>query len=218
MNKRKTIKKSINIILYCTLSLTLIILVINISVQRKTKDQLYSDISSIPKNKVGLVLGTIKNIGKYKNPYFYNRIQAAKELYNANKIEYIVVSGDNSRIDYNEPEDMKKALIEAGIPEGRIYLDYAGFRTLDSVVRMNEIFGQYKFTIISQKFHNERAVLIANHYHMDVCAYNAKDIPFKFGIKTQLREKLARVKVYWDFMINKQPKFFGDKVEIGKRT
>lgn len=101
-----------------------------------------------------------------------------------------------------------------GIPESRIFLDYAGFRTLDSVVRAKEIFGQDRFTVISQKFHNERAVYLARHYDIEAIGFNAQDVSVNNGFKTRIREWLARVKVFVDLLTNKQPKFLGEQIEI----
>lgn len=126
----------------------------------------------------------------------------------------VVISGDNSRKGYNEPEDMKSELMLRGIPEDKIYLDYAGFRTLDSVVRMEKIFGQKSFTIISQKFHNQRAIYIAHAKGLQVVGYNAEDVNAYSGFKTQLREKFARVKLFLDLWTGKNPKFLGEPVII----
>jgi len=109
---------------------------------------------------------------------------------------------------------MKTDLMAGGVPENAIFIDYAGFRTLDSVVRIKEIFSQEKFTIISQHFHNERAVYLAHKHRLNAIAYNAKDVDKYFGFKTNMREKLARVKVFIDFLTNKTPKFLGEKIEI----
>ena len=146
--------------------------------------------------------------------FFYYRIEAAVSLFKANKVEYIVISGDNSEKYYNEPEDMKAELLKAGIPSDKIYLDYAGFRTYDSIVRMNKIFGQNRFIIISQEFHNRRALYIARSFGMESYGFNAKDVDRYNGFKTKLREQFARVKVFVDLLINKQPKFLGEKIEI----
>jgi len=107
-------------------------------------------------------LGTSKNTRKGNiNQYFKYRIEAATELFKTNKISYIIISGDNSVKGYDEPTDMKNELIKNGIDSTHIFLDYAGFRTFDSMVRSKEIFGQDSITIISQQFHNERALYIA---------------------------------------------------------
>ncbi|GAB4166567.1 MAG: ElyC/SanA/YdcF family protein [Winogradskyella sp.] len=176
----------------------------------KTRHNVYDSKETIPKNKVGLLLGT----GKYAangniNLFYKYRIDAAVELYKAGKIEYILVSGDNSRKDYDEPSDFKKDLIAKGIPEDKIFLDYAGFRTLDSVVRAKEIFGQSSITIISQKFHNQRAIYIAKQFSIDAVGFNAKDV-----YNSHFREYLARSKASLDLVFNVQPKFLGEKIII----
>ncbi|MDH8700717.1 SanA protein [Dysgonomonadaceae bacterium PH5-43] len=185
----------------------------------KTRSSIYTNVNSIPKNKVGIVLGTAKYLGSGRvNLYFKYRIDATVKLYKAGKIDYVVVSGDNSRKNYNEPKLMKEDLVAAGIPENVIYLDYAGLRTLDSIVRMEKIFGQTEFTVISQRFHNERAVYIAKHYGLNAIGFNAKGVSSRRinGFKVQVREKLARVNLFIDFLINKQPKFLGEQIIIGE--
>lgn len=210
-------KRIVLFILVALLAIFLFVVYANYRVGSTTKNQLFNEVQDIPHNKVGLVLGTAKYLNSgHLNYYFQYRIDATVALYNAGKIDYIVVSGDNSRKDYNEPEDMEAALIKKGIPKDKIYLDYAGFRTLDSVYRMCAIFGQDAFTIISQPFHNERAIYIANHLDLHTVAFNAQDVSKKYGFKTMLREKLARVKVMLDNITSKEPKFLGTPVEIGE--
>lgn len=175
----------------------------------------YDDVNLISHNKVGLLLGTSPKLKSGRNNvYFDYRISTTVELYNAGKIDYVLVSGDNRKATYNEPEEMQKALMAQGIPEDRIILDFAGFRTLDSVVRANKVFGQNSFTIISQKFHNERALYLCRHYGIYAIAMNARDASAFWGLKTQVREKLARVKLFVDFLVGKQPRFLGEKIEI----
>ncbi|MFN8206076.1 MAG: ElyC/SanA/YdcF family protein [Bacteroidales bacterium] len=184
-------------------------------IEQKTNELIFANSGGIPHNRVGLLLGTSKYLKSGKpNQYFSYRILAAVELYKAGKINYVVISGDNSQSNYNEPLDMKDELVAHGIPENRIYLDYAGFRTYDSVIRMDKIFGQKKFTVISQEFHTRRAVYIGNRLGLEPIGYNARDVDAYNGFKTKLREKLARVKVFVDFLIHKEPKFLGQPIEI----
>lgn len=187
----------------------------NFTINSETEDNVTSEISKLPNEKVGLLLGTSKTLANGSpNPYFFNRIKAAAELYNSGKIQNIIVSGDNSRKNYNEPEDMKNELVKAGVPVEKIYEDFAGFRTLDSVVRAKEIFGQKSFIVISQQFHNERAVYLARKNGIEAFGYNAKDVNKYAGFKTNAREKLARAKVFWDFLFDVDPKFGGEKILI----
>ena len=195
--------------------LLIIIGVINYIVDSTTASQIYSDVALIPKNKVGLLLGTAKYMDKGKrviNGYYEKRIDAAVALYMAGKVDYIIVSGDNSTVYYNEPILMRDDLIARGVPAARIYMDNAGFRTLDSILRCRDIFGQTSFTIISQPFHNQRAIYIANHKKITVVAFNAAEKDDFFMVA--IREKLARVRMVFDLLFNTQAKYYGERVEI----
>lgn len=187
----------------------------NSQVEKSAIGKLFSSIDSLPYNKVGLLLGTSKyNANGGNNLYFDYRVKAAVSLIKAGKIEYLVVSGDNGRKSYNEPEMMRQDLMNAGVDSSVIFFDYAGFRTFDSIVRIKKIFGQHAVTIISQQFHNERAIFIASKESINAIAYNAQDVGKHFGYKVQLREKLARVKVYLDYLFGNSPKFLGAPVHI----
>ncbi len=208
-------KKILKILGLLFILLVFVIFTCNIIISNTADGKTFSDISSTPKNRVGLVLGTSNKLTNGSpNPYYTYRINATKALYNAGKIEFILVSGDNGSIYYNEPDTFKKDLIKAGIPERAIFLDYAGFRTLDSMFRAKSIFGLNNVTVISQKFHNERAIYIAKQKGLNAIGFNAQDVSTSQGIKVQLREYLARVKVFIDMLLNTQPKFYGTTIEI----
>jgi SanA protein len=196
------------------------ITVSHFSVEYHSNKYVYNNTTDVPKNKVGLLLGTSKYVvGGRPNLYFQYRIKAASELYFSGKVSYLIVSGDNSTINYNEPMMMKNTLVEKGIPKDRIYLDYAGFRTLDAVVRAREIFGQDSYTIISQPFHNKRAIFIARNKGINAIGYNATDVSGIASTRVKLREYLARVKLFIDlYVLDTQPKFLGEKIKIGKKN
>lgn len=184
-------------------------------IENATAGRVYDEVENIPANHVGLLLGTGKFLKSgAENPYYRYRINAAAALYRSAKIKYLVVSGDNSTKTYDEPSAMRTDLMLAGVDSVAIYLDYAGFRTFDSIVRLKEIFGQTKVTIISQQFHNQRAIYIAKREGIDAIGFNARDVGKKFGWRVRFREKLARVKVFVDFVTGKTPKFLGEKVLI----
>lgn len=208
-------RRKLKIALLILVSPIVLVLISNFSIERNAKNKTYSSLDEIKKNKVGLVLGTAKVLKNGRvNLYFTYRINATVDLYKNGKIDYVLVSGDNGNKNYDEPTDFKEELIRKGIPANKIYLDYAGFRTLDSVVRSKEIFGQESITIISQEFHNERAIYLAEKNGINAIAYNAKDVSGRYGLKTQLREYLARTKVFLDIVLGVSPKFLGDKIEI----
>jgi len=184
-------------------------------IEFSTKDRIYRELQTIPHNKVGLVLGTARHqVGGGINPYYQSRIDATIELFKAGKISYVLVSGDNGSVYYNEPNTIKKDLVAGGIPENKIYLDYAGFRTLDSMVRARIVFGLDSVTVISQEFHTERALFIASKKDLYAIGYSARDVGGSRGFKVQLREYFARVKVFLDLIFNTQPRFYGKRIEI----
>jgi len=198
-----------------TLVLTVSLIAIDRWVSYSAQDQLFSDIEDVDSFDVAVVLGTSKYLGKVLNEYYINRIDAAIELYQQGKVENFLLSGDNAHRSYNEPWTMKRDLLKAEIPEENIYLDYAGFRTLDSVVRAKEIFDTNNFLIISQKFHCERAIFIANSHNIDAKCFAVAGPSKHSGFKVRLREVFARAKAVLDiYIINAEPKFLGPKEPI----
>lgn len=178
---------------------------------------IYKDINKIPKKRAALVLGTAKYVKKGKQNYFYTyRIKAVVELWKANKIDAIVVSGDNGTKYYNETETMFKDLIKYGIPAKYITKDYAGFRTFDSVVRAKAIFDLDDYIIISQEFHLKRALYIAHEKGHKAIGFAATDIKGTNAAKRmEAREFLAGIKAFLDINILKtEPKFYGDKIKV----
>ena len=112
------------------------IITCNILVRKDSKGRIFQNVDDIPYRRVGLLLGTTPlNQRGGDNPYYTNRMKAAAELYHKGKISYVLVSGDNHKLGYNEPECMRRSLIALGVPDSVIFLDYAGFRTYDSMVR-----------------------------------------------------------------------------------
>lgn len=188
----------------------------NVRVEKAVSDCIYTDVESVPHNKVALLLGT-NPLNKWGRPnsYFTNRVKTASELYHAGKVDFILASGDNHTEFYDEPTAMRDSLMAHGVPEDRIILDFAGFRTLDSVVRAKEIFGCDSLTIISQADHIARALYIAESYGIEAIAVSA---PLRAGrwvrIRLALREWLARDKMMLDLLFGKQPHFLGEKIAI----
>jgi|SRR5690606_25679829 len=208
--------KKMGLVFFTLVFLGILLMVFaNVAVAKAGKGKTFNSEALIPKHKVGVVLGTSKYFkGGGLNSYFQNRMDAAETLYKAGKIEFILVSGDNGTLSYNEPQMMKKELIKRGIPEEVIFLDYAGFRTLDSVVRAKEIFGLLDVVFISQRFHNERAIYIAGHHGIDAIGFNAKDMDGVKKLRMQIREYLARTKAFLDIVFNVEPKFYGEPIQI----
>lgn len=203
--------------LISTICCFIIIIACNKWIVNSTQSQLYSNIDSIPKRKVGLVLGASqKTVRGTNNLYFTYRIQASYQLYKTGKVQYLLLSGDNHIKGYDEPSDMRNALLGLGVPDSCIVLDYAGFRTLDSVVRCDEVFGEDSIIVISQEFHNQRALFIANKSNVNAIGFNSQEVNKNYSFRTHLREYFARVKCVLDiYVLHTSPKFLGEKIKIG---
>ena len=185
-----------------------LMLVCNQIVVNNAEGKVFSDIDSIKYNEVGLLLGTTPQarFDRITNYFFIYRIDAAEQLYKAGKIKQILISGDEKSLDgINEPECMRDSLVARGVPASAIILDGKGYRTINSVINANKVYGLKSFSIISQKFHNERAIYQAEHLGLDIeniQAYNAKMPKSRRAFLTSIREYFARVKLFWDIMTN----------------
>jgi SanA protein len=187
----------------------------NITAIWASRGRLHDDVASLPVMKVGLVLGTTDRVNGQENPFFRYRIDAAEKVWKARKIKILIVSGDNLRANYNEPEKMKQALVERGIPAASIVSDPRGLRTLDSVVRAKEIYGTSSLLIISQRFQNQRAIYLAQANGIDARGFNAQDVQPHIGLKTSIREIGARVKMWLDVhFLDTRPGHLGKKVQL----
>lgn len=203
-------KKATKIFLWSTCIILFVCIVVmlicNQIVVNNAEGKVFSDIDSIKYNKVGLLLGTTPQarIGRITNAFFTYRIDAAEQLYKAGKIDQILISGDENSLDgVNETECMRDSLMARGVPANAIILDGKGYRTIYSVININKVYGLKSFTIISQKFHNERAIYQAEHLGLDVeiiQAYNAKDPKSRRAYFTTIREYFARVKMFMDLI------------------
>jgi SanA protein len=181
-----------------------------------SEGRLSDSLSGLPRCKAALVLGTSSYLRSGQpSPFFDARIQAAAWIWQVGKADYLLVSGDNQFESYNEPVRMKQALVDAGVPAERIVLDYAGFSTLDSIVRAKKVFGQSDILVVSQEFQNQRAVFIGAFFGMRVTGYNARNPDGPMGWSMELREFLARPKAFLDVMfLGTQPRFLGEAVVI----
>jgi SanA protein len=170
----------------------------------------HTDIDQVESRPVALLLGSARIFNGRLNGFYTARIEAAAELFKAGKVRAILASGDNSRSDYDEPSDMKADLIAAGVPAEFVTLDYAGFRTRDSVIRAKQVFGQTDLIVVSQRFHAERALFIAHQHGIEASAYVAADPPSRASnARLRAREILARTLAVGDGLIGRQPKFLG---------
>jgi SanA protein len=192
-----------------------------IVMERGAAAQISASLDGLAPAEAGLVLGSSRLLrGGYLNPYFANRIRAAATLFASGKVKYLIVSGnqaDGGRAagGYDEPTDMRDALVAAGVPENRIYRDYAGFRTLDSVLRAKTVFGQDRVILVSQHFHLARALFLAKRHGLDFEGFEAADVPLRYDLTTKIREAGARVWALVDILDNRAARFGGRPITLG---
>lgn len=212
----RTIRKLLRLLAGTGLLLLAFIIACNVWVVRSTADKIFYSSDVLPSNDAALVLGTTKKLrGGVENPFFKYRIEAAARLYHEKKVKSLILSGDNGSHYYNEPWDMRKALLKLGVPAAAMTLDYAGFRTFDSIIRCKEVFNQNRITIISQAFHDSRALFICQRYDIQAVAFAARDVPGRQSFKTVMREYLARPKAILDiYVLRATPRFLGAPEEV----
>lgn len=180
----------------------------------RTQPYIYDEVQTLPHRQVGVVLGTSKY---YRtgviNQYYLYRIQGAINAYNSGKVKYLLLSGDNAQQSYNEPSTMRRDLIAAGIPASDIVLDYAGFRTLDSIVRTRKVFDTNDFIIITQRFHCERALFIALHMGIQAQCFSVPSPKNMLSVRS--REIFARLGALTDlYLLKREPRFLGPLIPI----
>ncbi|MFP4425751.1 MAG: vancomycin high temperature exclusion protein [Spirochaetaceae bacterium] len=197
---------------HAALGSIILIFLSNTLVVQQSEGSIYRDLATVPPTRVALLLGTSRWVrGGRANPFFDNRVAAAARLYETDKVEFILASGDNSHPSYNEPAYLRAALLRSGVPKERVVLDYAGFSTLDSVVRAREVFGLESVLVVSQPFHLQRALFIADASGLDAVGYAAADVEEWAGVSVRLRESLARVKAVLDvYVFHRSPRYLGE--------
>ncbi len=212
----RLLKRVLRIGLALFLIIIVFVLVANIWVVKSTQNKVLTDYTHLPDSGVALVLGTSHRLADGSpNPFFQNRINTAAALYKEGKITHFILSGDNRTKYYNEPREMQKALVKLGIPVEAITLDYAGLRTLDSIVRCKEIFGQSDITIITQPFHSYRAIFISNFYQLNAVALVTDEPISEAVVRVYLREYFARAKAILDlYVLGTSPRHLGSKEPI----
>ncbi len=175
-------------------------------VQSAAMGRLYDEVYSVPRNRVGLLLGTGPvNIYGEPNPYFARRIDGAARLYAAHRIDTVLISGNHTG-SYNEPAMMRAQLVKRGVPAAVIIEDGKGYNTFLSIDRARKVYGQRHFTIISQEFHNERAIYMARNAGLDCVGYNCGNYQARrlSVVRMYLRERLSRLKAVLLHAVGKQ--------------
>ncbi len=192
----------------------------NLWIIHSARPFIYADITALPPNAVGLVLGTGPFTAKGNtNLHFTVRVEAAAELYKSGKVKHLLLSGDNHIRGYDEPTEMKNALLKLGIPESAMTLDYAGLRTLDSMERARKIFGQTKLTLVTEPFHAARSVFLARHFGIEPVVFCAEELPGMWTNNMRVREAAARVVAVLDvYLWHRGARHLGEPITINVAT
>lgn len=189
---------------------------IQLSVNQFEKDIIYK-IDNVPTSSAALVFGASVFRDGRLSGVLEDRVNTAIELYKAEKIKKIIMTGDNGTAKYNEVLAMKNFAVKNGVIESDIILDYAGFDTYDSCYRARDIFGldKYEVVAISQKFHLNRISYICNNLGIKVISLAADKHQYVDIDKMIFREYFAKIKAFFEIEIFKpEPKFLGEKVEV----
>jgi len=216
MSQKKKRSIGFKLVVLPLLLLGAFVLFCNLWVVLSTKSRVFDSIADIQANPIGLVLGTSKKVAPNQpNQHFEHRLAAAAELYREGKVRHLLVSGDRDSRYYNEPRDMTAKLLSLEVPKEAITPDNSGYRTLDSIVRAKKIYGLDRVTIISDGFHVNRALFVAQREGLDAVAFASQPVRLKSSLKARLREYLARVLVVLDlYLFDTQPNEMGDPVSI----
>ncbi|WP_304109246.1 SanA/YdcF family protein [Haemophilus parahaemolyticus] len=186
------------------IGLSFLLIAIDIATGYWVRDRIYTDINKLPNYQTAVVLGTAKYYTTgTPNLYYKYRIETTRNLIKQGKVQKLLVSGDNKTPYYNEPRVMTNDLRNMGVQAVQIQQDFAGYRTLDSIIRADKVFRLPPFIVISQRFHCERAMFIAKTRNIDAVCFIAKYPEGHF--KVRIREFFARAGMVLDYLLDRQP-------------
>lgn len=175
--------------------------------------------SEAPERRVALVLGARVYRSGRLSAMLSDRVSAAAELYHGGKVDVLLMSGDNSSADYNEPDAMREAAIALGVPAENVFVDYAGRRTYDSCYRARHIFGVEDATVVTQEFHLPRALMLCRGLGIDAAGVAADDQrPWGYSRRSltysQIRELPATAVAVLDVLWRQEPPVMGEPIPI----
>ena len=206
-------KKYLKIALYLVIVGLVAIVSVNYYVKSSTKKNIYYSIKKFPKNDVGIIFGAGIN-GDQPSKYLKDRLDAGIALYKANRINKILLSGDNGRDEYDELKVMKNYCFNHGVDTTKIFIDYAGFDTYSTMYRAKHIFNIKKATLISQEYHLNRAIYIGQKLGIKSVGYSANNGEYRGYKYVTFREYGSIFKSFFDVLRNREPHFLGNSIDI----
>lgn len=213
--KSSRTRRLLRLALLAPAAVLLLVVLCNAWLLTAARGRIFGKGPDIARCDVALVPGTSPRVGKFANPFFEGRVNSAAALWHAGKVRHFLLSGDNSQKDYDEPTAMRAALLFRGVPANAMTLDYAGFRTLDSLVRAREVFGLSRLIVVSDGWHLPRVLFLADAAGLDATGFSAAETPWKWSARTRIREWFSRVKAVADVhLLGTKPKFLGEHVAL----
>lgn len=187
---------------------------INQEVDEKSQNFIYKTDDEISDCKTAIVLGALVFKNQKMSDIFQDRVDTALELYRADKVEKILISGDHGQVDYDEVNAAKDYLIEQGVEDEDIFTDHAGFDTYDTMYRARDIFQVESAIVVTQDFHLPRAVYIARELGLQAFGLSADKHIYMYATRNKYREYLANVKAWGNLLVNSKPKYLGEVIPI----
>lgn len=203
-------------IILCLIGIA-IIWVTNNNVKAKTESVIYTNLTDVPKTKIAIIFGAGIN-GDKPSRYLKDRLDAGISLYKNNKVDKILLSGDNGRDEHDELTVMKLYCYENGVDTSEIYIDYAGFDSYSTMYRAKHIFKVDTAILVSQKYHLNRCVYIGDKLGVKSYGYSANRGVYPGYKYYAFREKLSTTKSVFEVTRNRKPKYLGETVDINGKS
>ena len=187
----------------------------NLIVWRGGRGDVTSKASEVPHAQAALVLGAQVLPSGRPSDMLFDRVKAAEDLYRARRVDKLLLSGDHSRVNYDEVGTMRRMMLADGIPAADIFTDHAGFDTWDSAQRAKRVFDAQSVVVVTQGFHMARALYEARHAGLEATGFLADRRNYgRVMPRLEAREALARVKAFGDVLTGASPKFLGAEIPI----
>ena len=211
MNKRRAARRGLIALIALVGLGTGLLAVAQVATSRAAAGHLFYEAAAVPARPVAIVFGAGLYPDGSPTPMLADRVAAAVELYRQGTVSHLLLSGDNSRTDYDEPTTMRRLALNAGVPAGDVTLDYAGFSTSESCARAARVFGVKAAVVVTQDFHIGRVVQLCRAEGIDTAAFAQSSDAYGWGSVQTLRarEGAARVKALWATLHHPEPTFLG---------
>jgi len=210
----KALRKMLIVLLVLIIATLAALWILRATVHAQATPRVYTRVADVPYAPIALVLGAGLWADGSPTPALRDRVTTAVDLYRAGKVKKLLMTGDNRRVDYNEPAAMRTIALQLGVPAEDIVLDYAGRRTYDSCYRAKEIFEVKQVIIVTQRFHLNRSLFLCNAMGIPSVGVVADRRVYQSLPWWELREVLATIAAWWDVNVRHPVPVLGEKLPI----